>query len=259
AGFASILDTSNANALVANTKAQIPILESAEKIAIQNLSVLLGKEPQYLQKTLSNPSDIPNFPRNIPVGFPSDLVQRRPDVRKIEAQLHSATAKIGVAKSDFFPKFTLTGTVGFSGTNASDIGTSNSVFWTAGPSVSLPIFTAGRISWNVELQKSVREEVLLLYEKTLLIAFKEVESSLVSYGNEEKRLKYLQEAVENYRKSVKISMTLYIAGKTDFLNVVTAQQSLFNSENALAQSNLSLALYLISIYKALGGGWEMYE
>ncbi|MCC6276147.1 MAG: efflux transporter outer membrane subunit [Leptospiraceae bacterium] len=259
AGYATSLDTSNANALVANTRAQIPVFESAEKIAMQNLSVLLGKEPLYLRNILANESGLPNVPKEIPIGLPSDLLQRRPDIRKVEAQLHSATAKIGVATADLFPKFTLTGTAGFSGTHASDLGPPKSVFWTAGPSISLPIFTAGRISWNIELQKNIREETLLLYEKTLLTAFKEVETSLVNFENDQERRKYLQESVDNYRKSVKTAMTLYIAGKTDFLNVVTAQQSLFNSENALAQSNLNVALDLISLYKALGGGWEMHE
>jgi NodT family efflux transporter outer membrane factor (OMF) lipoprotein len=256
AGRATSLDTSNANAQAANTRAQIPTYEAAAQIAMQNISVLLGREPLALQKTLEPVAVIPNIPGGIPIGIPSDILRRRPDILKAEAQLHAATAQIGVATADLYPKFTLTGTAGFSGAHASDIGTPRSVFWTASPSLSLPIFTAGRITWNIKLQENIRDEKFAFYQKTLLTAFKEVESSLVNYGAEQERQKYLQESVDNYRKSVEVAMTLYMAGKTDFLSVVVTQQSLFNSENSLTQSKLNVALYLISLYKALGGGWE---
>lgn len=259
AGFATSLDTSNANALVASTKAQIPVYEAGAELAIQNISVLLGKEPTAMHKVLVPVKDIPTVTGGIPAGLPSEILRRRPDIRKAEARLHAATAQIGVATADLYPKFSLTGTAGFSGAHAKDIGTPKSVFWTASPSFSLPIFTAGRVSWNIKLQENIRDENFAFYQKTLLVAFKEVESALVNFGTDQERMKHLQETVRNYRNSVKTAMTLYIAGKTDFLNVVTAQQSLINSENALTQSTLNAALDLISLYKALGGGWENNE
>jgi outer membrane protein, multidrug efflux system len=256
AGFASGLDTANANALVATTESQIPLFESAAQAAIYSLSVLLGLQPAALAQELSSDQPIPTTPPEVPVGLPSDLIRRRPDIRRAEAQLHAATANIGVATADLFPKFSLTGSFGILSTDISSLTNWSSRFWSYGPTVTWPIFTAGRIRWNIELQKAFSEQDLAAYEQTILTALKDVETALVAYSKEQERTRSLGVAVENNRKAVDLSTRLYVVGKSDFLNVLVAQRSLNTSEDALVQSTRNQATNLIALYKALGGGWE---
>lgn len=256
AGFVGGLDEANARSQVAATQSQIPVLESSAKAAIYSLSVLLGQQPAALDEELSSDKPIPTTPPEIPVGLPSDLVRRRPDIRRSEAQLHGATARIGVATADLFPKFSLTGSFGLQGTDISALGAISNRFWSIGPSATWPIFDAGRIRWNIEVQNALQEQALLTYEKTVVTALQDVETALVAYAKEQEHGKYLTEEVAQDRKAVDLSMTLYVAGKTDFLNVLTAERSLYSSEDALVQSTRNLANDLVALYKALGGGWE---
>jgi NodT family efflux transporter outer membrane factor (OMF) lipoprotein len=257
AGFVGALDVANANAQVATTEAQIPILESSARAAIYNLGVLLGREPAALEQDLAKTGQIPPHPLEIPVGLPSDLLRRRPDIRRAEAQLHAATARIGVATADLFPKFSLTGSFGFSSNDLTKLGNlSSSKFWSFGPAVTWPIFAGGRIMYNIKVQDALTEQALLTYQKTVLTALKDVETALVAYAKEQQRRKSLTTAVVNNRKAVDLAMKLYVAGKTDFLNVLTAQLNLYTTENALVQSTSTVDTNLIALYKALGGGWE---
>jgi NodT family efflux transporter outer membrane factor (OMF) lipoprotein len=256
AGFVGALDLANANAQVATTEAQIPVLESSARAAIYSLGVLLGRQPAALEKDLIKVSPIPPTPPEVPVGLPSDLVRRRPDIRRAEAQLHAATARIGVATADLFPKFNLTGSFGFSSNDLTKLGNlANSKFWSFGPSITWPIFAGGRIYWNIKVQDALQEQALAAYEKTVLTALKDVETALVAYAKEQERRKSLAAAVANNRRAVDLAMKLYIVGKTDFLNVLTAQLNLYTSENALVQSTSTVDTNLIALYKALGGGW----
>ncbi len=257
AGFVGGLDVANAWAQVATTEATIPIFESSARAAIYSLGVLLGRPPAALEKDLIKEGPIPPTPPEIPVGLPSELIRRRPDIRRAEAQLHSATARIGVATADLFPKFSLTGSFGISSSDLTMLGNlANSKFWSFGPSVTWPIFAGGRLWWNVKVQDALAEQALLTYKKTVLTALKDVETALVAYAKQQETRKSLSEAVVNNRKAVELAMTLYLAGKSDFLNVIIAQRSLFNTEDALAQSIRTMDTNLIALYKALGGGWE---
>jgi NodT family efflux transporter outer membrane factor (OMF) lipoprotein len=256
-GTVSRLDLVNADAQVATTASLIPILESSARAAIYSLGVLLGREPAALEKDLIKEGPIPPNPPEVPVGLPSELIRRRPDIRRSEAQLHAATARIGVATADLFPKFTLTGSLGVSSSDLTKLGNiANSKFWSFGPSVTWPIFAGGRIWWNIKVQDALAEQSLFTYQKTVLTALKDVETALVAYAKEQDRRKALVEAVANNRQAVDLAMKLYIAGKTDFLNVTTAQRNLFVNEDLLVVSNRTLATNLIALYKALGGGWE---
>ncbi len=257
AGFVSALDTANADAQVATTEAQIPVLESSARAAIYSIGVLLGRQPAALEKDLIKVSPIPLTPPEVPVGLPSELVRRRPDIRRAEAQLHAATARIGVATADLFPKFSLTGSFGSSSNDLTKLGNlANSKFWSFGPSVTWPIFAGGRIYWNIKVQDALQEQALAAYEKTVLTALKDVETALVAYAKEQEHRKSLAEAVTNNRRAVDLAMKLYIVGRTDFLNVLNAQRSLYTSEDALVQSIRTVGTNLIALYKALGGGWE---
>jgi multidrug efflux system outer membrane protein len=190
------------------------------------------------------------------VGLPSDLLRRRPDIRRAEAQLHAATARIGVAVADLFPRFNLTGSLGFAANDIARVGTQGSRFWSFSPSVTWPVFAGGKIRWNIKVQNALEEQALLAYQQTVLSALKDVEIALVAYAKEQEHQKSLTLAVANNRQAVDLAMKLYVAGKTDFLNVLNAQRDLFLTEDALTQSTRTLATNLIALYKALGGGWE---
>ncbi len=257
AGFVSKLDVTNADAQAATTESLIPPLESTAAGTLYSMSLLLGQEPGSLTEELSTESPIPSTPPTVPVGIPSDLLRRRPDIRRAEAQIHAATARIGVATADLFPKFSLTGSLGFSSTDlAMALNWTQSRTWSFGPSVTWPIFQAGKILSNIEVQNALEEQALLTYQKVVLSALNEVETALVAYAKEREHYTALDEAVRNNRQAVDLSMQLYVAGRTDFLNVLNAQRSLFVSEEALAQSSRTLTTNLIAIYKALGGGWS---
>jgi len=258
-GLVSALDVANADALVATTSSQIPVFETAAQQAIYNLSVLLGKEPSALVKELSPASAIPATPPEIPMTLPSELLLRRPDVRSAEAQIHRATARIGAATADLFPRFNLIGSTGFQGTKSDDWIKGVNRVWSASPSVSWNIFDAGRIRSNIELQKAIEKETLLAYQKTILIAFQDVENALIAYAKDQQRHAALIDAVTANRKAVKLSTLLYTEGQIDFLNVLDAQRSQNSSEQALVISTRSLSTDLVALYKALGGGWEAYE
>lgn len=256
AGFVSGLDVANANAQVATTRSQIPLLESAEQGTIYTLSLLLAKDPGALTAELSTHQAIPPIPPAVPVGIPSEVLRRRPDIRKAEAKIHAATARIGAATADLFPKFSLTGSLGFSSSDLTTFLNWGNRLYSFGPSMTWPVFDAGKIRSNIELQKALEEQTLLTYRSTLLTALKDVETALVAYAKEQQHRSALQEAVDNNRKAVDLATQLYVVGKTDFLNVLSAQYSLLSSQNAMAVSTSNLSTDLIALYKALGGGWE---
>jgi multidrug efflux system outer membrane protein len=255
-GFVSALDMANADAQVAATSAQVPLLEASVRQTIYNISVLLGREPAGLLQELSPEQAVPAMPSVVPVGLPSDLLRRRPDIRRAEAQLHGATARIGVATADLFPKFSLTGSGGVAGVTLGSLGHWSNRFWSVGPSVSLPVFSAGRIRSNIRLQNALEQDALLAYQQTVLAAFQDVENGLIAYQKEQQRRAALVRAVDANRKAVDLANRLYTAGETDFLNVLTAEGNLYSTESALAQSNETVGADLIAVYKALGGGWE---
>jgi len=256
AGFVSLLDVANADANVATTAAQIPGFETTAQQAIYALSVLLARPPAALVTELAPTGPLPSVPAAVPAGLPSDLVRRRPDIREAEAQLHAATAQIGVATADLFPQFSLTGSVSWQsnllGTWWSDVSRSFGV----GPSVTWPIFQGGALVANIRVQEALRDQAFVTYQKTVLAAFQDVESALVAFTNEQRHRQALQDAVAANRKAVDLSTLLYSEGLTDFVNVLVAQTALYQAENALVQSEQNIATDLIALYKALGGGWE---
>ncbi len=255
-GFASRLDTANADAQVATTQSQIPTLQASAQQTIYSLSVLLGQEPAALQAELSPQGAIPPTPPVVPVGLPSDLLQRRPDIRRAEAQLHSATAQVGVATAGLFPQFSLTGSGGQQGLTVGSLGSLASRFWSVGPGVTLPIFNAGKIRANIRQQNDVQQQALLAYQQTVLTALQDVENALVAYAKEQQHRAALLAAVSANQTAVDLSMRLYTAGQGDFLNVLTAQRDLYSNEDALTQSDRNIDTDLVALYKALGGGWQ---
>jgi NodT family efflux transporter outer membrane factor (OMF) lipoprotein len=190
------------------------------------------------------------------VGLPSDLLRRRPDVQAAERKLAAATARIGIATADLFPKFSLTGSVGFESVGASDWFTAGSRFWSAGPTVQWKIFDAGRIRANIRVQDARQEQVLANYEKVVLTSFEEVENALTAYAKEQTRRQALADAEKSSQESLHLANQLYTEGLVNFINVLDAERSLFQTQDALAQSDLAVTKNLIALYKSLGGGWD---
>jgi outer membrane protein, multidrug efflux system len=257
AGLTSDLEVAQAEAQANTTAAQIPTLEASLKQAGYSLDLLLGLVPGALWSELSIETAIPALPPEVLVGLPSDLLRRRPDIRGAERQLAAATAQVGSAMADLFPKFFLTGLAGLQSISASDWFTGRSRYWSIGPTITWPIFDAGRIRANIEIRNAQQEQALNQYEKTVLAALGDVEKSLVSYSREQVRQRSLAEAVASSRRAVEMASELYIRGLNDFLNVLDTQRSLYAAENDLAQSEATMASNLVALYKALGGGWEI--
>jgi len=255
-GFVSRLDVENANAQVATTAAQIPVLETSAQQTIYNLSILLGLEPGALLQELTPVSGIPAGPPAVPVGVPAELLRRRPDIRQAEAQIHAATARIGVAVADLFPSISLSASAGTQGNKFSSLTDWANRFWSLGPSATWTLFSTGRVRSNIELQRAFEEESLIVYRQTILAALQEVENALIASAKEQEHRQALVDAVAANRSAVELATELYTAGQTDFLNVLDAQRSLYSSEDALAQSIRTISTDLVALYKALGGGWQ---
>jgi len=255
-GFDSGLDLANAEETVAATEAQIPVYETGARQAIYALSVLLGQSPGYLVERLSPPGALPALPAQIPLGLPSDLVRRRPDIRQAEAQLHSATAQIGVATAALFPQFSLTGGLGWQSGQASGLLKTANRSYFLGPAASWPIFSGGAIVSNIHAQEALRDISFIQYHQTVLTALQDVENALVALAQEQKHGQSLSLAVAADHRAVDLSIRLYQEGMTDFLTVITAQRTLYTDDSALTQSRENLGTDLVALYKALGGGWE---
>ncbi|HRK34484.1 MAG TPA: efflux transporter outer membrane subunit, partial [Candidatus Hydrogenedentes bacterium] len=259
AGLTSEFDAMRAEAQLATTQSQLPAFETIVYSAIHRLSVLLGKNPSALIEELLGEKPLPPLPPAVPTGLPSDLLRRRADVRMAERELAAATARIGEAMADLFPKFSLTGNFGFQNSNAGDLTLDTSRFFGFGPAVSWPVFDAGRIRANINVQNARQEQALLRYELAVKESLEDAENGLVAYAKEQERLISLDKAVNAERQAVALANDRYVTGLSDFLNVLDAQRALYLAEDQQVQSRTTVLLNLVSLYKALGGGWETFE
>jgi outer membrane protein, multidrug efflux system len=256
AGLATDLDTARAEAQAEETRSQIPLLEQGIERDIHRLSILIGKEPAELESQLAASGPIPSAVPEIPVGLPSDLLRRRPDIREAEREAAAATARIGVATADLFPRFYLTGTAGLQSLNASDFFSAGSRAWSIGPSVRWQIFTAGRVRQNIKVQDARQEQALIRYQQTVLTSLEEVENALVACGKEEEHHDALAQSEAANRRAADLAEERYRSGLEDFLNVLDAQRSLLTVQDNLAQSERTMGQNIVRLYKALGGGWD---
>jgi NodT family efflux transporter outer membrane factor (OMF) lipoprotein len=256
AGLTTDLDVANAAAQLQSTTAQLPQLEQQQAETINALSFLLGEAPGALQAELVVAKPVPPVPPRVPVGVPSELARRRPDIRQAEAQLHSATADIGVAVADFYPKITLDGSIGLQALKFKDLGNWAARQYGLGPSISLPIFEGGRLRATLALRRVEQQEAAVNYEQTVLQAWHDVDNALTAYAAEQRRRDALQEAVLQNRRAVDLSQQRYKQGVEDFFNVLDAERSLLAAQLQLADSTTTVSQNLVQLYKALGGGWE---
>jgi len=258
-GLTNELDLSRAQAQVATTTAQIPGLETAASRAIHRLGVLMGRRPTALAAELTNEAPPPAVPDRVPVGLPSELLRRRADVRRAERRIAAATARVGVAAADLFPKFTLNGSVGLQALEPGDLAEWASRYYSLGPGLTWPVFDAGRVRNRVHVQEARVDQAVEAYRQAVLAALRDVEDALVAYGKAEERVAALRQAVAAEEKAVRVARDLYSRGLADFLTVLDAQRSLYASEDALAAGEGEVTTSLVTLYKALGGGWEVEE
>jgi NodT family efflux transporter outer membrane factor (OMF) lipoprotein len=258
-GLAAELDVARAAAQVNTTASDIPPLEAGARRFIHSLSTLVGKQPNELSAELQNAAPLPVTPPEIPVGLPSQLLERRPDIRAGERQIAAASARIGVAQADMFPKFALIGNAGLDASSPGNLFNWESRYFLISPTVSWRIFDAGRILSNVKLQKAARDETVLQYRNTILKALQEVEDALVNYGADQSRRNELTEAVRNTQLALDLAQQDYQHGLVDFLNVLEADRNALSAQDALVQASQVVCTDVVALYKALGGGWETAE
>jgi len=184
-------------------------------------------------------------------------LKRRPDIRRAEAQLAAATARIGEAKADLFPRFVLTGTAGRQATQLHDLTLGLGNFFSIGPGISLPLFNGGRIRSNIAVQTSRQRGTVISYKSVILHALEEVENALIDYAQEQERRDRLNQAAQHSQLAVDLATEQYRAGLVDFLSVLEAQRELYANEDQLVQSQTSVTTHLIGLYRALGGGWTV--
>lgn len=255
AGLASMLEVAQAQSLAANTEALVPTYETSVNQSIHALGVLLGRAPAALSLRLAQSGRIPEPSSKIIVDLPSELLKRRPDIRRAERQMALANAAIGVATAELYPKINLAAFLGVQNMRITDI-TPIGKSWSAASTLTMPIFNWGKLNANIKSKKAQYEQAYLTYQSTVLTAFKEVEDALVAYANEQERHKALIQAVEANRLAVQLAVESYQRGLTSFLNVLESQQTLYQAESNLVASEALISNNLVALYKSLGGGWQ---
>lgn len=255
-GVTTDLDVANASAQLRNTTAQIPRLEALEAEEMNALSLLLGQPPNALRDELAATKPVPPVPPIVPVGLPSELARRRPDIRQAEAQLHAATADIGVAIADFYPKITLAGSAGLQSVYFGHVFDLNSKMFSLGPGLSVPLFDGGRLKSALHFRQAAQQEAALNYQKTVLVAWHEVDNALTAYAAEQARRDELLLAEADNRHALSLAQSRYQQGVADFLAVLDSERSLLATQLQLADSTATISANLVGLYKALGGGWQ---
>jgi NodT family efflux transporter outer membrane factor (OMF) lipoprotein len=256
AGLTTSLDVANARATAAQIQAQIPTLIAQRDTLIGQISLLLGQTPETLPAELVTAAPVPLTPPSVPVGLPSDLLRRRPDVREAEANLHMATAEVGVAVAQFFPDITLSGSVSFQALQFKNLNEFKAITYAFGPDISLPIFEGGQLRGQLSLRKAQQKEAAISYAKTVLTAFNQVNTALVDYTQEHATLDALNIEVQQSKIALNLAQDQYTQGLVDYLTVLNAQQSFLAAQQSQAQAVAQLSSYLVTLYQALGGGWS---
>ncbi|MDI2593069.1 efflux transporter outer membrane subunit [Pseudomonas sp. 681] len=255
-GVATDLDVAEAAAQVAAIESRLPALEQRQSQLINALSLLMGEPPQALNAELSTDAPVPQTPPQVAIGLPSQLAERRPDIRQAEARLHAATASIGVAKGDFYPRITLSGTIGSQAMQLSDFGSWGSRSFGIGPQFSLPLFDGGRLRGMLNLREAQQQEAALAYQQTVLRAWHEIDDQLSAYNASQRRRDSLAEAVRQNQIALRTAQQQYVEGVVDFVNVLTVQGELLATQQQWVESSTGVSLAMVGLYKALGGGWE---
>ena len=256
-GLTTGLDTATAASQVESIEAQLPQLQAQELSQINAISLLLAQPPLALSQELIADKAIPPVPPKVPVGVPSGLIMRRPDIREAEANLHAAVAQIGVAEAEFFPTVTITGSPQFNALDPNKVFRGNSLqYMNVGPSISIPIFDGGRLKSNLVLTQARQQEAAIAYQKAVLQAWHDVVNALTSLKGDEGRRARLTRQVGDARRALSLARARYATGVESFTTVLTDSQTVLQAEMNLSQATAAMSSDLVMLYRALGGGWE---
>jgi multidrug efflux system outer membrane protein len=257
AGRGTEFDTARSQVLLNNTLATLPILQANIENSIHRLSVLAGEQPAALRDMLAPANALPALPRLVQIGKPDDLLRRRPDIQAAERRLASATALIGVAEGDWFPRVSFTGEIGFAASSTDRIGDAATATYGFGPSIQWAALDMGRVQARIGQAKAGEQAALAQYEQTVLRALEETENALVSYRETRHQLDYLGASARASNRATELAHKRFEGGATDFLDVLDSERSQLEVEANLARARTSAATGLIALYKALGGGWDV--
>jgi NodT family efflux transporter outer membrane factor (OMF) lipoprotein len=258
-GLSGGLEIQQAKYNLENTRSQVPVLRISLDEAKNRIALLLGEAPGSVHGALRTHGPVPVCPPEIAVGVPADVLRQRPDIRRAERKLAAQTARIGAASADLYPKLSLTGSIGYESLDPDRLFLAGSRSWGFGPRITWPIFRAGSIRSNIEVQSALQEELLGRYESVVLTALGEVENQLTVYMEEQIRKQNLKEARQAAMRALDLALNQYRAGMTDFTDVLDAQRSLLSFEDNLIQSEGNIVSGLVRLYKALGGGWTSFS
>jgi outer membrane protein, multidrug efflux system len=253
-GLATLLDVRQAEQLVDTAQTTITDLERQITQQENNLSILLGNNPGDIPRGLLL-TEQPHAPE-VPVGIPSGLLGRRPDIREAEESLISANAEIGVARAQYFPQISLTGDAGFQSSALNGLFTGGTGLWSLAGSVTQPVFQGGRLKNNVRFTEAQKEQFVLAYQQTIQGAFRDVSNALVAYRKDHEFRIEQEQLLAAAKDAAQLSEIRFRAGKTDYLEVLTNETNAFSAELTLAQANGNELLALVQLYQSLGGGWQ---
>lgn len=256
AGRGTQLDVSRAQAQLSATLSSIPELEAEVNRTTLRLSVLVGREPQALAPQLAREQALPTLPRTQSIGTPEALLRRRPDIIAAERQLASATARIGVAVADLFPRISFVGSWGFDAVSTSDLGDAASETYVFGPSIRWAAFDLGRVRQQIKQREAAADVALARYEQTVLRALEETDASLTNYSKALVKQQHLEQSADSSLEAASLARVRFENGAADFLTVLDAERNALQAEDALAQSETQTATALLAMYKALGGGFR---
>jgi NodT family efflux transporter outer membrane factor (OMF) lipoprotein len=258
-GITNELDVTLAHRQLATLQAQLEPLTAQIRAAQYAIAVLLGQFPEDLAKELAKPDLIPQVPETIDTGLPLDLIRRRPDIREAERRLAGATARVGVATANLFPRIALTAGAGYQGQGLGVTPTTNQFIWSAGAAALWPLLDFGILDAMVDIADLRTHELLVGYKQTVLRAVQEVDGAISNYAAQQDRLRNLGQALAASQRAVSLASQRYDRGLTDFLNVVDAERQQYDLQEQYAASQTVVAEQFVALYKALGGGWEQYQ
>ncbi len=254
-GLTSQLDVRTADARLAQIRAQLPQYDQQLATLRNGLAYLVGGAPGALDAELDAPGALPALPPEVPVGLPATLARRRPDVRRAELQLHAATAQVGVAVAQFYPDISLTGQIGLRSTHARELAQWSHLFYSAGPAISLPIFQGGALVSNLHLSQAQQKEAALAYRRAVLVALRDVDNALAVYRTDQTRRAALDDAAKAEHGAFDLASDSYRKGIVTYLDVLDAEREWSQARQQAVQGALQTTTDLVSLYKALGGGW----
>lgn len=257
AGTSNSLDVSRALAQLENTRASIPPLKARLEALKNSLSVLIGEVPGNLDSAIVDSQPLPSLQSSVALGDVNELLRRRPDIRKAEATLQIQIAKYNLSVTELYPKIQFGGSIGFSAVDFSNFGSKESFTWSVMPNISWAAFNLGRVKQQIKKEDALTLAALNQYEKVVLQALEEIKTAFTNYSNELQRREILRNSSEASAEAVKFAKQRFNAGLDSFIDYLSADNTLLQSENLLAISEISSATSLIAIYKALGGGWEI--